>query len=238
MPGSGSGSEARLPRRIGRIAARPIPAIFRAVHSDGETSMNLDYLLTALIVCVSPGIGVIYTLSSTLGGRFRAGFWASIGCTLATVVHLVVAMAGLAAILHTSAILFQALKFAGVAYLLWMAWAVLQEAGGLSVRAAAPRSRARLVWRGVLLNILNPKLPLFFLAFLPQFMAPTDGTARLVELGTGFTVITFVTFLGYAALAAGGRQRLMSSARAMAWLRRVFAASFAALGLRLAMERA
>lgn len=200
--------------------------------------MTPDYLLTALIVCIAPGIGVIYTLSATLGGGMRAGFWASVGCTLATVLHLVVAMAGLAAVLHASAVLFQILKFAGVAYLLWMAWAVLRDHGGLSVRAQAPQPAGRIVWRGILLNILNPKLPLFFMAFLPQFMAPTDGAGQLVSLGLGFTLITFLTFILYALLAATGRQRLMESRRAMDWMRRAFAASFAALGLKLAFERA
>lgn len=198
--------------------------------------MTPEYLLTAFIVCVSPGIGVVYTLSSALGGGFRAGFWASVGCTIATVVHMVVAMAGLAAVLHTSAVLFQLIKFAGVAYLLWMAWGVLQDRGGLSIQPAEPQPPGRLVRRGILLNILNPKLPLFFMAFIPQFMPAGSGLALLVELGAGFAAMTFVVFLGYAALAASSRQRLLASRRAMGWLRRVFAASFAALGVKLAAE--
>lgn len=200
--------------------------------------MSWDYVLTALIVCISPGIGVVYTLSSTLGGGLAAGFWAAVGCTIATVVHLVVAMAGLAAVLHTSAIVFQAVKFAGVAYLMWMAWSILRDTGGLSVTAANPLPPQALIRRGILLNILNPKLPLFFVAFLPQFLPAGAGLETLVELGLGFTLITFVTFLGYAGLAAAGRQRLMASETAMRWLRRAFAASFAALGLRLAAESA
>ena len=200
--------------------------------------MSWEYLLTAFIVCVSPGIGVVYTLSSTMGGGFRAGIWAAIGCTIATVLHLLVATAGLAALLHASAVLFQTVKFLGVAYLLWMAWAVLRDVGGLSIRPAAPARAARIVWRGVLLNILNPKLPLFFVAFLPQFLPAGAGTGLLVELGLGFTAVTFLTFVLYAALAATGRQRIMANERAMTWLRRAFAASFAALGLKLATERA
>ncbi|MFJ5483693.1 LysE family translocator [Pectobacterium actinidiae] len=198
--------------------------------------MTTEYLLTAFIICLSPGIGVLYTLSSTLGGGLRAGFWASVGCTIATVLHLVVAMAGLAAILHTSAVLFQAIKFAGVVYLIWMAWAVLNDRAGLSVRPGAPSSTARLVWRGILLNILNPKIPLFFVAFIPQFVPVGSPAGLLVELGLGFTIMTFVVFMGYVVIAASGRQQLLQSARAMNWLRRAFAASFAALGLKLAAE--
>ncbi|AOZ70323.1 lysine transporter LysE [Rhodobacter xanthinilyticus] len=200
--------------------------------------MSLDYLLTVLIVCLAPGIGVVYTLSVTLGQGLRAGVLAAFGCTLATLVHLGVAMAGLAALLHSSAVLFQAVKFAGVAYLAWMAWGTLRGSGGLTLTAAAPQPAARIIRRGVTLNLLNPKIPMFFMAFLPQFMAPTDGLAGMAWLGAGFAAMTFVTFLLYAGLAASGREAVLSRPVVMAWMRRAFAASFAALGLRLAMERA
>lgn len=198
--------------------------------------MSFEYLLTAFIICLSPGIGVVYTLSSTLGGGLRAGFWAAIGCTIATIIHLVVAMAGLAAILHTSAVLFQAIKFAGVVYLLWTAWAVLKGKGGLSVRPTEPKSPPQLIRSGILLNILNPKLPLFFVAFIPQFVPAGSPVGLLVELGLGFTAMTFIVFIGYAVIAATGRQYLLQSETAMNWMRRAFAASFAALGLKLATE--
>ncbi|MDB6182028.1 LysE family translocator [Paracoccus fistulariae] len=200
--------------------------------------MSWDYILTAFIVCVAPGIGVIYTLSMTLGGGMRAGLWASVGCTIATVFHMGVAMAGLAAILHSSAVLFQMLKFAGVLYLLWMAWAVLKDWGGMSVTPSAPTPAGQIVKRGILLNLLNPKLPLFFMAFIPQFMPQGSGLPLLIQLGSVFSLVTFLTFIGYAALAASGRQALLASETAMRWMRRVFAASFAALGVKLAMARA
>ncbi len=200
--------------------------------------MSPEFLLTAFVVCLTPGIGVVYTLSVTLGGGFRAGVWATIGCTLATVLHMAVAMAGLAAVLHTSAVLFQTIKYAGVAYLLWMAWAVLQSTGSLAMQAADGGSPARLVTRGVLLNILNPKLPLFFVAFLPQFLPANAGLAELATLGAGFTALTFLTFLMYAAIAASGRKAVLSSPCILTWMKRAFAASFAALGARLALERA
>ena len=203
--------------------------------------MSPEFLLTTFIVCLAPGVGVLYTLSTTLGRGVAAGLWAVLGCTLATVVHLGLAMAGLAAVLHASAVLFTALKYAGVAYLMWMAWGTLQGAGGLDVRAdTTPASARVLVQRGVLLNILNPKLPMFFMAFLPQFVpaeAP-DATALLIQLGLGFVAMTAAVFLLYVAAAGWLRSRVLGSARAMTWLRRAFAASFGALGLRLAFERA
>lgn len=200
--------------------------------------MSPEFLLTAFVVCASPGIGVVYTLSMTLGGGLRAGVLASIGCTFATVLHLAVALGGLAAVLLTSALLFQAVKYAGVAYLLWMAWAVLRGQGGMSIAPAAPAPAGRILWRGVLLNILNPKLPLFFVAFLPQFL-PAEGASpgQMIELGLGFSLMTLAVFLLYAGVAATGRQAILGSERVMTWMRRAFAASFAGLGLKLAMER-
>jgi threonine/homoserine/homoserine lactone efflux protein len=200
--------------------------------------MSWEFLLTALVVCLAPGIGVVYTLSVALGQGLGAGIWAALGCTVATLVHLGVALVGLAAVLHSSAVLFQAIKYAGVAYLLWMAWGTLRGTGGPQVEPAAAQPISRLVGRGIMLNLLNPKLPMFFIAFLPQFMAPTDGLMVMTELGAAFAALTFATFVGYAALAATGRQTVLSRPQVMAWLRRAFAASFAALGVRLALERA
>ena len=202
--------------------------------------MSPEFVLTAFIVCITPGIGVVYTLSMTLGGGLRAGLWATLGCTIATVLHMGVAMAGLAAVLHTSAVLFQAIKFAGVAYLLWMAWAVLQSTGSLAIEAVDGGAAGRIVWRGILLNILNPKLPLFFVAFLPQFMPAGDATGLgpMVQLGAGFSAMTFGTFVLYAVIAASGRRAILSSPAVLTWMKRAFAVSFAALGARLALERA
>ncbi|EIL8245760.1 LysE family translocator [Salmonella enterica] len=199
--------------------------------------MSIEYFITVFIICLSPGIGVVYTLSASLGGGWKAGFWASVGCTIATVIHLLVAMAGLAAVLHTSAVLYQTIKFSGVAYLLWMACMVLNDRGGLSIRPVTSVTSMRLVSRGILLNILNPKLPLFFMAFIPQFVPAESSPDLLVELGMVFTVMTFTVFMGYVALASTGRQRVLQSTTAMNWLRRAFSASFAALGVKLAIER-
>ncbi|EDC7615560.1 LysE family translocator [Salmonella enterica subsp. enterica serovar Infantis] len=198
--------------------------------------MSIGYLITVFIICLPLGIGVIYTLSATPGRGWKTGFWASVGCKLATVIHLMVAIAGLAAVLHTSAVLFQTIKFSGVAYLLWMAWAVLNDRVGLSVRPVTSLTSMRLVSRGILLNILNPKLPLFVMAFIPQFVPAGSSPAFLVELGMDFTIMTFTVFMGYVALASTGRQRVLQSATAMNWLRRLFSAPLAALGLKLAIE--
>lgn len=203
--------------------------------------MTTAFLLTALIVCVAPGIGVVYTLSMALGRGLAAGLWAALGCTLVTAVHLGFALAGLAAVLHTSALLFAAVKYAGVAYLFWMAWGTLQGRGALEVRAEArTMPPSRIVWRGMVLNLLNPKLPMFFMAFLPQFIpaGSAGATALLIELGLVFVAVTGLVMAGYALAAGWLRRSVVESPRAMAWMRRVFAASFAGLGAKLALERA
>ena len=205
--------------------------------------MTPDFLITALIVCLAPGIGVIYTLSMALGGGLSRGLWAALGCTIVTAIHLIAALAGLAAVLHASAVLFQAVKLAGVAYLMWMAWTTLSGRGALDVNPSAIATQTppiRVVWRGVVLNLLNPKLPIFFMAFLPQFIpagAP-DAATLMIQLGFAFVAITGFVMVGYACVAGGVRIYVVENARAMAWLRRIFAASFAALAARLAAERA
>jgi threonine/homoserine/homoserine lactone efflux protein len=203
--------------------------------------VTVAFVLTALVVCVSPGIGVVYTLSMSLRGGVRAGLHASLGCTLCTILHLGFALAGLAAILHTTAVLFQAVKFAGVAYLLWMAWATVRRGGSLDLQSGPEAGNpGQIVWRGVILNLLNPKLPLFFVAFLPQFLPAGDphATVRLAGLGAVFTAMTFGVFAVYALFAGTARRAIIESPRALRMMRRLFAASFAALGVRLAFEKA
>src|SRR5436853_1731534 len=134
--------------------------------------MSLSFLLTSLIVIVSPGTGVLYTLAAALTRGARMSVAAAFGCTLGIVPHLAAAMLGLAAVLHTSALAFAALKWLGVLYLLYMAWQALRQRGALAVDARVDaRSTLKLVATGFLINILNPKLSIFFLAFLPQFIA-------------------------------------------------------------------
>ncbi|PRY20267.1 threonine/homoserine/homoserine lactone efflux protein [Aliiruegeria haliotis] len=203
--------------------------------------ISLQFLLTAFVVVVAPGTGVVYTLAIGLGQGRRAAFWAALGCTFGIVPHLAAAVLGLAAVLHTSALLFQLVKFAGVAYLLWLAWQALRGGGALRISAdrKAPEPWA-ITRRGALINILNPKLSIFFLALLPPFLsgAPESATAEMLLLGAVFMIMTFAVFVLYGAFAASARDMILSSERAMRWFNRSFAAIFAALGARLALERA
>jgi threonine/homoserine/homoserine lactone efflux protein len=200
--------------------------------------MTWSFLLTTLIVVASPGTGVLYTLAVALAQGSRASIAAAFGCTLGIVPQMVGAMLGLAAILHTSALAFAALKWCGVAYLLYMAWQALRESGALAISAeGARKSDRRVIVTAVLINILNPKLSIFFFAFLPQFIAADEPhpLARLLELSAVFMLMTFVVFAAYGLFAAAVRDRVISRPKVMAWLRRSFAAGFAALGARLAL---
>jgi threonine/homoserine/homoserine lactone efflux protein len=199
--------------------------------------MTLSFLLTSLIVVVAPGTGVLYTLAAALTRGRRASVAAAFGCTLGIVPHIAAALLGLAAVLHTSATAFATLKWLGVAYLLYMAWQALRETGSLNVdQRVDTRSTLRIIVTGILVNILNPKLSIFFLAFLPQFLAAGEihPLARMLELSVAFMAMTFAVFVVYGLFAAGVRDRVVTRPRIMTWLRRLFAGGFAALGLKLA----
>lgn len=200
--------------------------------------MSWSFLITSLIVVASPGTGVLYTLAAALTRGSRASVAAAFGCTLGIVPHMTAAMLGLAAVLHTSALAFAALKWCGVVYLLYMSWQALRETGVLAVEGRIKeRSSLAVIVTGFLINILNPKLSIFFLAFLPQFVAvdETHPIARMLELSGVFMAMTFAVFVVYGLFAASVRERVISRPRVMAWLRRSFAAGFAALGARLAL---
>ncbi len=202
------------------------------------TRMSTEFLLTAVIIVATPGTGVIYTLAAGLARGSRASVLAAFACTLGIVPHMVAAITGLAALLHTSALAFQTLKYLGVAYLLYMAWATLKERGALHVEeAAATRSAMKVIVSGVVINLLNPKLTIFFFAFLPQFVDAGEprALAHMLELSAMFMLITFVVFSGYGMFAALVRSHVVSRPRVMTWMRRVFAGSFVALGARLAV---
>lgn len=200
--------------------------------------MSIEFLLTSLIVVASPGTGVLYTLSAGLSRGARASIIAAFGCTLGIIPHMAAAITGLAALLHTSAVAFETLKYLGVAYLLYMAWNTLKEKGGLSVdQDVAPRPAGKVITSGILINILNPKLSIFFFAFLPQFVSTTEPNAlsKMLELSSVFMLLTFVVFVGYGIFAASIRSHVVSRPMVMTWMRRTFAGAFVMLGAKLAL---
>ncbi|SCE91435.1 LysE family translocator [Micromonospora mirobrigensis] len=203
--------------------------------------MSITFLITTLVVVATPGTGVIFTLSAALSHGRRAGLVAAFGCTLAAVPHAALALTGLAALLQTGGLAFLLVKYLGVAYLLGLAWAMLRDRGGLAApRNTPPRTATRVIVSAVLVNLLNPKPALFFIAFLPQFV-PADAsgaTPRMLVLSGVFVLCTWLVFSGYGLFAAAVRGHLLTRPRVTYRLRQVFAASFLALGVKLALTTA
>lgn len=199
--------------------------------------ISLEFLVTSLIVVLVPGTGVVYTVSTGLIQGRKASVYAALGCTLGIIPHLLATVLGLAALMHTSAVAFQALKYAGVAYLFYVAWATWKDASAFAVDESVAKTPARsLVIKAFLMNILNPKLTIFFLAFLPQFV-PHDAThplTQLLLLSAVFMLMTFVVFVVYGLIAHAFRKWVIESATVQQWLRYGFAAAFAGLGAKLA----
>ena len=200
--------------------------------------MSIEFLVTSLIVIIAPGTGVLYTLAVALARGGRASIAAAFGCTLGIVPHIAAAVFGLAALLHASALAFQAVKYAGVAYLMFMAWNALREGGALKIEDKVDaRSARQVIVTGILINLLNPKLTLFFLAFMPQFVDPgaAGATAKMLGLAAVFMAVTLLVFVAYGLLAAQARDHVITRPRAMRTVKRSFASMFALMGLRLAL---
>jgi threonine/homoserine/homoserine lactone efflux protein len=200
--------------------------------------MSIEFLVTSLIMIASPGTGALYTLAAGLSRGTRASVIAAFGCTLGIVPHMAAAIMGLAALIHTSAVAFEALKYLGVIYLLYMAWNALKEQGALRVdQEVDSRSALRVIVTAVLINVLNPKLSIFFLAFLPQFVRVDEPypVSRMLLLSFVFMLLTFMVFAVYGLFAASVRQHVVSRPKVLMWMRRSFAAAFLALGVKLAL---
>ncbi|WP_019998508.1 LysE family translocator [Aureimonas ureilytica] len=199
--------------------------------------MSWEFLLTTFIVVASPGTGAIYTLAAGLSGGAKASLVAACGCTLGIVPHMVAAISGVAALFHTSDMAFQALKFAGVAYLLFMAWSMLRAKGALGIDQDGAMLDARqVIGKAILINLLNPKLSIFFLAFLPQFVGADEPApiARMLLLSLVFMAMTFAVFATYGVFASTLRRYVLTSLRVQRWMQRSFATAFGLLALQLA----
>jgi threonine/homoserine/homoserine lactone efflux protein len=197
--------------------------------------MSTEFLLTSLIVVIIPGTGTIYTVSTGLLHGWRSSIAAAIGCTLGIVPHLLISLFGLSFVVRSSPILFEILKYAGVLYLAWNMW--FDNSSLEFDSASSGASPAQIVIKAILLNLLNPKLTVFFLAFLPLFIpSKTVSPIReLLALSLAFMAITLIVFVLYGVLASGFRRQVLRSPAVMLWLRRAFAVTFVALSVSLAM---
>lgn len=201
--------------------------------------ITAEFLVTSLIVVLIPGTGVVFTVSTGLVQGSRASVYAAVGCTAGIIPHLLATILGLAAIMHTSALAFQTLKYAGVLYLLYLAYATWKDRSVFAVESPPESGKAfAIMTKAVLLNLLNPKLTIFFLAFLPQFIDTSSPAplSQLLILSGVFMGMTFAVFAVYGFLAHAFRRSVIESPRVQNWLRRGFAAAFAGLGVQLALS--
>ena len=201
--------------------------------------VSMEFLLTSLILVLIPGTGVIYTISTGIFLGVRASFAAALGCTLGILPSMLASIFGLAVILHTSALAFEVIKFIGVAYLLYLAWSIWKDSGEMQLenKQELKVNLLQVALKGCLINVLNPKLTIFFLAFLPQFISSSVGsvTSQMLLLGGIFMAMTFFIFILYGMLASKVRQYLIGSSKITKYLQQTFAASFALLGVKLAL---
>ncbi|WP_417837487.1 LysE family translocator [Thalassospira tepidiphila] len=199
--------------------------------------ISLDFLITSLIIVVLPGTGVIYTLALGLGRGMKASIWAAFGCTLGIVPHMTASILGLAALLHASAVAFEIVRYLGVAWLLYMAWGMWFGTGAMKVTAnESAAGILKIIRDGILLNLLNPKLSVFFLAFLPQFVSANtpDTTLEMTLLGLIFMVMTFAVFVIYGCFAGALRSRIIERPTVMSLIGKTFAGAFVLMGIKLA----
>ncbi|WP_282846078.1 LysE family translocator [Microbacterium oxydans] len=201
--------------------------------------MSIAFLLTTLVIVATPGTGAVYSIAEGISRGRRAGIIAAFGCTLGVIPHMIAAITGLAAILNASAVAFETIKWIGIAYLLFLAWQTLRDKSLIQAdEDPAPRSSWRVIRTAVLINVLNPKLTIFFFAFLPQFVpsqAP-DAAWQMAGLSLVFMALTFVVFALYGIFAATMRTQVLGRPRVVTWLRRSFAATYVLLAGRLALE--
>ena len=202
--------------------------------------LTTEFILTSLVVVLVPGTGVIYTVSTGIFSGGKPSVAAALGCTAGIVPHLLATIFGLSAIMHMSSLAFQVIKFAGAGYLLYLAWSMWRETGALTFEAGKTRKNScQIATRGFLINILNPKLSIFFLAFLPLFVSPAASSplVQLLWLSAVFMGMTLVIFILYGLSAHAVRNWITHSPTRMTRLQRSFAALFAALGLKLALSQ-
>jgi len=200
--------------------------------------MTIEFLITSFLVVIIPGTGMIYTLACSLSRGWSGSLFGALGSTLSIVPHILAAVFGLAAVLHASAVAFQMVKFAGVAYLLYMAWGIIRDNSTFNIQEGKDdRSNGKVVFHGILASLLNPKLSVFFLAFLPQFIATNSPNpiSQMFGLGFVFMMMTFVVFLAVGFAAVTVRDKIISRPTVLRWLKRTFAASFVMLAAKLSL---
>ena len=198
--------------------------------------MSLAFLVTSLIIIATPGTGAILTIAAGIRGGKRLSLVTAFGCTLEIVPHLVAAITGTAALLRMGGVAFEVLRWIGIAYLLYMAISIWRSSSALALDSSAPpRSAMHTIGNAILANLLNPKLTLFFFAFLPQFVR-TDAASlpQMLTLSGIFMALTLLVFAVYGLAASFFRTHLVERPALTRRIQKGFALGYVGIGVGLA----
>ncbi|MDC7222261.1 MAG: LysE family translocator [Spirochaetales bacterium] len=201
--------------------------------------LTSSFLLTSLVVVLIPGTGVIYTVSAGLTGRRRQAVLAAIGCTLGIIPHLAAGLLGVSALMHRGALLFRLIKIAGIIYLTYLGIDLIRNSGALRLEEETEEKKPlKVMGEAILLNLLNPKLTLFFLSFLPQFLNTAEGnyTLQMVRLSAVFMGMTLLVFCFYGLLAHSFKKILAGSEKLSQRIQQGFGALLLGFATKLALE--
>ena len=199
-------------------------------------TLTPEFLIAAFLVVLIPGTGVLYTVATGMTRGMAASVWAAVGCTFGIVPAIAAAFLGLSTILHAGALAYTVLKYAGAAYLIYLAIQIWRDRGPISFTRDVPASAWQIARTGCLINVLNPKLSVFFMAFLPQFIDPALAiNPQIAAMSAAFMVMTFAIFLVYGATATALGELLRRPAVGT-WIRRGASGAFAGMGARLALS--
>ncbi len=202
-----------------------------------ELNNILLFFAAAALLALSPGPDNLFVMAQSAQYGRVAGQLVTLGLSTGLVVHTIAVVFGLAALVKASAIAFTVLKFIGAAYLLYLAWKAFRSGTSAQSGSSGPVDCVRLYRRGIIMNLSNPKVSIFFLAFLPQFADPARGPVvpQLMLLGLVFIAATMLVFGMFSILAAGAGERLRRSETAQNVINRIAGAVFAALAVKLVL---
>ncbi len=201
--------------------------------------VSLGFLATSLIVIIIPGTGVIYTVTTSLSGNKRSAFLAAFGCTLGILPHILAAILGISVILNTGAQIFKIIRIIGVLYLIYLGIGLLKAENGIKIGEKKKERPFLIITKAILINLLNPKLTLFFLSFLPQFIEPDSLNTRIemISLSLVFMGLTFIIFCSYGLLANSFRSVLIKSPKLFNRIQQGFGIILIGFAGKIALDR-
>lgn len=198
--------------------------------------ISLPYLITSIIVILLPGPGSIYTVSTAMNNTKEKSIIAALGCTVGIVPHLCLGILAMFMMHQLPDIIMNLIKLFGAMYLIYLGYKMLTDSGKITLSTTSKDTKSsKLFYEGILLNLLNPKLTLFFISFLPQYLIQNHSSYILqtISLGLVFMLLTLLVFVCYGVLANELRKRFLSSTSRMSWINKIFGILFILFAFKL-----